>query len=212
MAKRKRTAPQRERDLNLIYILHLAGNSSNDIPKLLQEMTGSDYLLSGGQIRTDLLDIKNRLATSTNRNLNEEREKALLELEMVKMEMWKEWLGSRKSKQTKAITQKNAQQQGLAQQAQQGLQAGPQGQVNIQTMLKSEERFGDPRYLSGVMEALRDQCKILGLSFDRLSISLSADTVQTFVVKLLQILKEELDDSAFERVNKRITAGHFSDN
>lgn len=134
MAARIRTKSQRARDLVKIAEMYLRGMSQAEIATAIG--------LSRSQVGYDLQDVRKQWAEQTTMKLDEHKAEELARLDHLEAQHWQAWEDSRK--ESKTTTAAN----------------GTRGRT---ASVRTETRYGDPRFLQGISECIAERCKILGL-------------------------------------------------
>lgn len=146
MAAPKRGPQRRQADLILTEQMYLAGHSQAAIAKAIG--------VSTAQISYDIEELRTRWRERTAMNLDAKKSEELARIDRLEMEYWDAW---RRSQQDfKAQTVRKA--EGKAKSA----------EVSQHT----ENRYGDPRFLEGVLRCIAKRCEILGINA---AIKLDAD-------------------------------------
>jgi hypothetical protein len=135
MAAPKRTAFQREADLERISEMYLKGKTQQEIA----DATG----VRQQQITYDLKTIRQRWIASSVRNFDEERGIALAKIDALERAAWDAWEKSCEEKTRKSI--------------QQNAFGDKTSSVTTETLL------GNPAYLQIVDRCIERRCKLLGL-------------------------------------------------
>ncbi|MBD1847493.1 HTH domain-containing protein [Cyanobacteria bacterium FACHB-63] len=145
--KHNRSKIQRDRDLATIAELRLKGWTQQQI---------ADYLeVNQATISRDLKALEQQWKESSLRDFDAERGMQLDRLELLEREYWQAWERSQESKQVSMREQlRNA----IA--SEEGTTAGS-GRVRMST--RTEEKIGDPQFLSGVAKVITERSKLLGL-------------------------------------------------
>ena len=135
MAAPKRTAFERERDLERITSLYLTGKT--------QQAIADEIGVSREQIKYDLLTIKRRWRESTLIDINEAKHRELDRLDELERTYWDAWIKSC-GERTKTRQEKT------------GIGIG-------KASVEKENLLGNPAYLAGVQSCIEQRCKIIGL-------------------------------------------------
>lgn len=141
----KRSPVQRERDRHTIAQMALKGYSQLEI---------ADYLeISQGQISKELKRIKENWRDRAVRDQALAQGRALAKLELVEREFWEAWQASRSAKETALVEQ-------LAIATDSGDRAG---NTRTKKQKRTQDQNGDPAFLRGVLDCIKEQAKVLGL-------------------------------------------------
>ena len=140
MSARKRTKPQRERDLVTIGALILQGKTLREIAESLARECG--YSLSVQAVHRDVQTLYARWREAAGEAIETFKARELARLDLVEREAWAEW---HKSKQPsmKLVT--------------------VESEKDARKQTTVEQKTGDPRYLSAVQSAIEQRCRIVGL-------------------------------------------------
>ena len=137
----KRSPLQREQDRVVIARMSLQGKTQQEIANFLE--------LDRSMISLELKAIRIEWKSSSLRDFDEARGQKLAELELIKTELWQSW---ELSKQQKESTLKER----IA-----VVGGGADSRLKVAT--RQQSATGDVSYLSGVLTAIREQSKLLGL-------------------------------------------------
>ncbi len=181
----KRSPVQRARDRLTIAQMALKGYSQMEI---------ADYLeMSQGQISKELKEIKDDWRSCAVRERELERGRMLSKLELVEREFWEAWRSSREQKESALVEQ-------LA------IATGGDSSGNTRTkkQKRTEDSHGNPAYLRGVLDCVKEAAKILELYPDggqqannatptqrSTSSGLSGDTVEAIRSQILGVTHEQ---------------------
>lgn len=142
MAAPKRTAFQREADLERITAYYLKG--------WRQSAIAAELNLAQSQIAYDLKTIQTRWRTQTAINLDEAKQRELARIDELEREYWQAWESS-KTERTKARQES-------------GDKKDANGRpIVTKASMEKEQRDGNPAFLQGVMTCIDRRCKLLGL-------------------------------------------------
>jgi len=142
MKKRPKRKPiQREQDRATITRMVLQGHTQQAIANFLE--------LDRSVIVRELRAIRVEWKTSSLRDFDEARGKKLAELELLKTELWAAW---ELSKQQKESTLKER----IA-------SVGEGADARLKVATRQQSATGDVSYLSGVVNCIKEQSKLLGL-------------------------------------------------
>ena len=141
MAEKKRSAFQREQDLERITSLYLRGLRQIDI--------ATEIGLTQQQVSYDLKTIQTRWRTDTTINLDEAKQKELAKIDELEREYWQAWETS-KGEKTKARQEINGKDK--------------DGKPNVtKQVMEKDQMLGNPAYLTGVQWCISERCKLLGI-------------------------------------------------
>ena len=146
MAKKKRSAFERERDLAIIAGLYLQG--------LYQREIADDIGVSRSQVRYDLSTIKRRWINSSLMDFNEAQQQALALVDHLEREAWAAWDKS-KGERVKTRTKTSSK----------PMPGDKPSRIDQrdEVIIEKEERLGDHAYLAHIEWCINARCKILGL-------------------------------------------------
>ena len=144
MAAPKRTQFQKEHDYERITAYYLKGEYQSAIAEKLG--------VTQQQISLDIKTIQARWRKSTTFNLDEHKAKELAKLDELEREYWRAWLSS-----TEERTRERNKTTGTK--TPQGAIQSARGEVSKET----EQRDGNPAFLTGVLSCIDRRVKILGL-------------------------------------------------
>lgn len=146
MATKKRTEHQRESDLELISSLYCKGKYQSEIAEIIG--------VSQPQIAYDLQEIHKRWREASAHNINEAKQRELTRIDNLERAAWESF---ERSKETFVSTTNETESKGERDKDNKPIAS--KGRVSKRT----EERYGDPRFLMVVKECIDKRCKILGL-------------------------------------------------
>lgn len=141
----KRSPVQREQDKATIARMLLQGKTHQDIANFLE--------LDRSMVSREIKLIRNEWKASSLRDFDESRGEKVAELELIKAELWQAW---QESKQQKESTLKE-------QIASLGGGIGDEADKRIKVATRHQSATGDVSYLSGVVNCIKEQSKLLGL-------------------------------------------------
>lgn len=142
----KRNKIERERDLQIIASLRLRGYNVTDIPDMLAEQTGASYRITHQMVSYEIKRLEKRWAEENVEMVDTNKRMELARLQQLEREAWKEWERSKRERLS-TTTQSGKTKKG----------------TNLKLIKKTEEGFGDPRYLQIVANAIEQRRKLLGL-------------------------------------------------
>ena len=140
MAATKRSPFRREADFVIITRLYLEGKSQSHIANVVG--------VSQQQISSDLKAIQKRWKKDTAFNLDEAKNRELARIDNLEATYWTAWENSCKKRVAKSIRQSFD-----------DLLSGDSNNA-----IRTEERDGNPLLLNGVLECIKQRCKILGIN------------------------------------------------
>lgn len=146
MTRVKRTAQQREADLETVQKNWLKGLTHREIADLINEMRGYSPPLSRRQVSKDIQGIRTAIRDRMDRDAADE----LARIDNLEREAWDEY---ERSKKTFKMRRKRKTE-------------GGEGPGKTVKEVRKEERLGDPRYLERISWCIEQRCKILGF-YDR---------------------------------------------
>lgn len=133
----KRTKFEREDDYVTITRLYLQGKTQQEIADELK--------LSRQQIGFDLKTIQRRWRESTTINIDEAKQRELSRIDELERTYWQAWERSVEQR-TRTSTEKVSGENGRS-----------------KASVQKEDMLGNPAYLAGVMDCIKERCKILGI-------------------------------------------------
>ena len=145
----KRSPLQREQDRVVIARMSLQGKTQQEIANFLE--------LDRSMISLELKAIRIEWKSSSLRDFDEARGQKLAELEVVKAELWQAWQESNGQNES-TLTEKI----GNVAAAEAGGRPGV-SQSRIKHQVRQQSDPGDVAYLSGVVNCIKEQSKLLGL-------------------------------------------------
>ncbi len=148
----KRSAVQRKRDRATIAQMALKGRSQLEIADFLE--------LSQGQVSRELKKIKAEWQAASTHDHALQRGRVLAKLELTEREFWEAWQASREQKESALVEQ-------LA--IATGNSGDGTGNTRTKNQKRTEDQHGNPAYLRGVLDAIKEQAKLLNLYPDSLS-------------------------------------------
>ena len=141
----KRSPVQRQRDRATIAQMALKGRSQLEIATFLE--------LSQGQVSKELKRIKAEWQASATHDHALQKGRALAKLELTEREFWEAWQASREQKESALVEQ-------LAIATGNG---NGDGNTRTKKQKRTEDQHGNPSYLRGVLDCIKEQAKILGV-------------------------------------------------
>ena len=144
----KRTPLQRESDFHDIARLYLARRTQPEIAEWIK--ANRHYTLSRQQIGFDLQEIQKRWRTDCVRAIDDRKAEELARVDRLEREYWDAYERSKRDATRKAQEKSESNESGK--------------DAHIRAKVEVEERDGDPRFLSGVMQCIEQRCKILGVN------------------------------------------------
>ena len=140
----KRSEVQREQDKATIARMILQGKTHQEIANFLE--------LDRSMISREVKLIRDEWKASSLRDFDEARGERIAELELVKAELWESWQQSKQQKQTTLKEQIDS------------LDGGTdEGEKRTKVATRHQSATGDAIYLSGVVNCIKEQSKLLGL-------------------------------------------------
>uniref|UniRef100_A0A6M3J0I5 Putative DNA binding, helix-turn-helix domain containing protein n=1 Tax=viral metagenome TaxID=1070528 RepID=A0A6M3J0I5_9ZZZZ len=133
--KNKRGQRRQTEDRNRIARLYKEGRPQAEIADALG--------LTPQQVRADLVALHRLWLQTGLLDLDEARGKELVRLDRLEVEYWTGWRESQKDDQT--VTEAD------------------DSQLGVKKTVRTRGQAGNPAFLQGVMECVRERCKILGL-------------------------------------------------
>ena len=143
MAAPKRSKIQRERDRLTIADLHLKGWNQQKIADFLE--------LNKSNICRELKKIRAAWQAETIEQHGLYVQKELKRLSMLEAEYWSAWERSQQSKESSLKER---------------LGLDGDGESRVKIAKRTEQRVGDPAFLTGVQKVIDSRCKLLGLHPD----------------------------------------------
>ncbi len=140
MARPKRTAFERERDLHRTTELYLKGKTQQEIASVM----GVDQ----SQISHDIATIKKRWRENSAIDMDEAKQQELASIENLKREYWQAWERSL-DERTRTRTEQSKGK---------GDKTG-----TAKATVEKETLLGNPAYLAGIQWCISERAKILGL-------------------------------------------------
>lgn len=145
----KNSGKKREIEARRARIAELYNQGIED-PYKLAEIIGVTYQT----IRRDLIELTKRWQQSALINIDLVKSRKLQELAEIKRKNWEAWNRSIEECKTRTVKAKG--------------DRGGKGKDKtdpqiIEQINKTEERCGDPRYMGNLIDAIKEECKILGL-------------------------------------------------
>jgi transcriptional regulator with XRE-family HTH domain len=137
MAAPKRTAFERERDLERTASLYLKGKTQQEI--------ADEIGVSRQQVGFDIQTVQRRWRESTVINLDEAKQRELARIDELERTYWQAWEKST-GERTKTKQEKTG---------------GDGGQAKAS--VEKETLHGNPAFLTGVFNCVQERCRILGL-------------------------------------------------
>ncbi len=135
----KRSPVQREQDKATIARMILQGKTHQDIANFLE--------LDRSMVSREIKLIRNEWKASSLRDFDESRGEKIAELELIKAELWQSWQESKQQKESTLKEQINS----------------LEGDKRIKVATRNQSATGDVAYLSGVVNCIKEQSKLLGL-------------------------------------------------
>ncbi len=158
MAAPKRTSIQREADLERIAQLYLQGHKQADIAVTLD--------VSQPQISYDLKTLQKRWAAASVRNIDTAKGEELARIDELERVYWDSWRKSQGLIKVKSVDREKIVLDELNK-IHKGVQAagvaGQDGEI-VRTLVRTEKRVGEGKYLDGVQWCINQRCKILGIA------------------------------------------------
>lgn len=149
MAAPKRSKFQREKDHEQITKWYLQGWTQ---AKIAEELG-----LARSQIAYDLKKIQQQWIKNTTIELDEHKGKELAKIDLVEAEAWEAWIKSKeKYKQESAIAR------GIHRELDEAKNK-KEVATSIDKSTKTEDQYGNPKYLELVMKCIERRCKMLGI-------------------------------------------------
>lgn len=125
----------------------LQGKTQQEIANFLE--------LDRSMISREVKAIKQEWKQSSLRDFDEERGQKLAELELVKVELWAAWHESKTAQETTSIEKT-----GLADSEK---NSSSLASARIKHLLRKQTKPGDVSYMSGIVNCIKEQSKLLGL-------------------------------------------------
>lgn len=147
MAAPKRTAFERERDLDRIAELYLQGKTQAEIAIVLA--SEREYAVTRQTIARDLRTVQERWQASATEKLSAARARELAKIDRLERTYWEAW---ERSCQARTISS-----------AEECIGAGGLGRGMQRKGIRREEQGGNPAYLAGVLQCIERRCRLLGL-------------------------------------------------
>lgn len=176
----KRSFVQQERDRATIAQMTLKGRSQLEIADFLE--------LSQGQVSKELKKVKAEWQAASAHDHALQRGRVLAKLELTEREFWEAWQASREQKESALVEQ-------LA--IATGIGEDGTGNTRTKKQKRTEDQHGNPAYLRGVLDCVKEEAKLLSLYPDSsggettnlagTGGGLSAETVQAIREKILGI-------------------------
>lgn len=142
----KRSKDQRERDLQDVARLYLEGRTQFDIALRLSADSSRRYTVTQQTVSNDLREIRRRWQESTLRDFDMAKALQLAKIDRMETEAWDAWHRSiGKRRVTSAGRDSSA------------------GGGREHAQVRTEDQFGDPRYLATIQRCIDQRCKLLGL-------------------------------------------------
>jgi hypothetical protein len=153
MAAPKRTAFQRERDLERIAELYLQGRTQSEIAGTLADER--DYEITQQIISRDLQTIQGRWQEAAEASIDAYKARELAKIDTLERTYWQAWDRSCKARTVTSGVESSGEKTSD--------RNGEETSSSMKKAARSEERDGNPAFLAGVMECISKRCKLLGL-------------------------------------------------
>jgi hypothetical protein len=148
MAAPKRSAGERDRDLDRIAELYLQGKTQSEIAASLGKERA--YAVTQQTISRDLSAIEARWATASEAKLDAAKAKELAKIDSLERTYWTAWEASCKAKTISSAEESKG-------------GTGKRASSMAKKSVRKEERDGNPAFLAGVLECIQRRCRLLGL-------------------------------------------------
>lgn len=145
MAKRRKD--QRERDLQDVAHLYLKGRTQHEIAERLSADGDRGYSVTQQTVSNDLREIRRRWQESAVCDFGAAMALELAKIDNAEREAWEAW---HRSIGQRVITTA-------------GRDNGGTGNGRGRAQVRTEDQFGDPRYLAQIQSCIDRRCKLLGL-------------------------------------------------
>lgn len=148
MAAPKRSKFERERDLERTAELYLKQKTQDEIADIIG--------VARSQIAYDIEVIKRRWRESSNIKVDQAQKEKLDELALLKREHYIAWANSY-GEHTKTRTEQSTHSGGKKD------KDGNEKSGALKAVIEKETLLGNPAYLNGILSAIQEECRILGL-------------------------------------------------
>lgn len=138
---------QREQDRSTVARMMLQGKTQVEISNFLE--------IDQSTVSRDIQAIRQEWKASSLRDFDEARGHQLAELELVKSELWQAWEESKTVQETTSVEKVGLLGEG---EDSKGIASG-----RIKQLTRQQTKPGDISYMSGIVTAIREQSKLLGL-------------------------------------------------
>lgn len=143
----KRSPLQREQDRATISRLVLEGKTQQEIANFLE--------LDRSMVGREAREIRKEWKASSLRDFDEERGQKLAELELVKAELWQAWHESKTAQESTSVEKT-----GVTGTSRDSSALSP---ARIKHLIRKQTKPGDVSYMSGIVNCLKEQSKLLAL-------------------------------------------------
>lgn len=134
MATNIRSKIEIKRDRVHIAEMYIQGRYQHEIAEELG--------LTQQQISYDLKAIQKEWKKNTTIALDDHKSKEIAKIDRLERTYWQAWEDSRQEGKTKSVKQSN---------------------TGVVRQIRTEDQYGDPRYLTGVQWCIEQRCKLLGM-------------------------------------------------
>lgn len=189
---KKRTEDERERDLEIIARLFLTVKPTlQQAAILLRQETHAEYTISLQQISYDLDTLRKRWRGSANEKIDQIKFKELAKIDILEKEAWDSWFKSKGEQEIKSEKK--------------------QDKKVIDTIIKTENCYGDTKYMNLITWCIDKRIEILGIKeATKIKVSVSKEEERKFTSPE-QLDKEiEIATSALNEIN--IDIANFQNN
>lgn len=187
MARRRRSKTERSRDANLAARMYLKGYSYDEIAVELG--------VSKSTVSRTLAPFLAEWDRQTRADVQEIKAREVARLDHLLLEYWEAWERSKKPQKSSTVRTGGAADDDSARR-------------DTLATVRSTERNGDPRFLTGVQWVIDRRIKLYGLDEPAgLELTLTDETMLAFLNTVLEVIEQNVSDEGIrERIGQRLLA------